>query len=377
MRLSQIEELQTAFRQRAKPLLGDLEPLASYHSSGNLREIERGGALLASGKVGCIVVAGGQGSRLGWSGPKGTFPITRSRHKSLFQLLLERKRAASKLYGCDLKLALMASPENEEETRKNTLGADLFVQDLAPFLDEEGRPVDQEGPTGNGDVLRHFYRSGIWQKWQKAGIEYVQLVPIDNPLADPFDPNLCGFHALNSADVTLKAILRERTDEKVGVVASSGGKLRVIEYFELPEEERVAFQEGLLKWRVAHITLFCFSMEFIERVQDASLPWHFATKNGLYKCERFIFDLLPHAKAPRVIVYPREETYAPLKNAAGENSPQTVQAALLEHDKRQFKRVTGCDVKHIFELDPAFYYPTPEFIAKWRGRSSDAPYIEP
>lgn len=372
-----IEELQTAFRQRGKPLLGGIEPLTSYHSSGDPREIERGQKLLSQGKVGVIVLAGGQGTRLGWSGPKGTFPFTSMRHKSLFQLLLERQRAASLLYKQPLKVAFMVSPDNESESRSQLPGFDLFVQKTAPFLDDKGVPVEKMGPCGNGEVLQNFYQSGLWQKWKNEGVETIQIVPIDNPLADPFDPNLCGFHSLSGADATLKGILRERSDEKVGVVGVKEGKLRVVEYFELPEEERLAFQGDLLKWRVAHTTLFCFSMNFVEKVKDVLLPWHFAEKNGLYKCERFIFDLLDLAEAPRAIVYPREETYAPIKNAVGENSPETARKALLAFDKRQFKRVSESEPPALFELDPAFYYPIPELIAKWRGRTSDAPYIEP
>lgn len=377
MQLSLIEELQIAFRQKAKPLLGGLEPLTSYYTSGNQKEIAWGQKLLSSGKVGCIVLAGGQGTRLDWQGPKGTFPLTRFRHKSLFQLLWERKKAASKLYGQDLKIAVMTSPLNEEDTRRALPGVDIFSQSMAPFLDEAANPTDREGPTGNGDVLRHFVDSGLWQKWKEAGIEYVHLMPIDNPLADPFDPNLCGYHALSGADGTLKGILRERADEKVGVVGSHQGKIRVIEYFELPEEEREAFQGNQLKWRVSHITLFCFSMEFIYRAKDISLPWHFARKNNLFKCERFVFDLLDAMKTPRVIVYPRPETYAPLKNAMGENSPESVRAALLEFDRREWQRVTGRETQAVFELDPSFYYPTADLIAKWKGRLPDLQYIDP
>lgn len=379
-----ISQLQQAFRQRSVSLIGSIEPLSSYHESGNAEEIEKGRELLSQGKVGCIVLAGGQGTRLGWEGPKGTFPLTRVRHKSLFQLICERRKAACKLYGAQLPLAIMTSPLNEEETKRHLdeigCSVDLFCQEMAPFLDEQGEPIDLYGPCGNGDVLRHFYEAGLWKKWKEKGIEYVHLILVDNPLADPFDPNLCGFHALSGGDVTLKAILREKAEERVGVVGCVKGKLKVIEYFELPEQERMAMQGQKLKWQVAHIGLYCFSMEFVQRAQRIALPWHFAQKQAggkqIFKCERFIFDLLDEAKAPRALVYPREETYAPLKNAKGENSPETVRAQLLEADRRQFSRISGLQLQGDYELDPAFYYPNAELMRKWSKRLPDAPYIE-
>ncbi len=341
-----MEELQLAFQQKNAASIDSVKPLSSYCQSGAACDIEKGQELLSQGKVGCIVLAGGQGSRLGWPGPKGTFPLLYGRHQSLFQLLSERRKAASNHYDRILPLAIMTSPLNYEETRYHLQMHgnvfDLFLQEMAPFLDEKGALAGIEGPNGNGEVLHQFYRSGLWTKWKKMGVEYLHVIPVDNPLADPFDANLCGFHALNPGEVVVKGIFRERPEEKLGVIGQKKRRVKVIEYFELPEEERIARQGKYLKWRLAHISLFCFHIDFVAHAQTIQLPWHFAKKQVegrlLYKPERFIFDLLSEAKQANVLVYPRTEAYAPLKNATGENSPETVRAALLQADRRQFAR---------------------------------------
>jgi len=346
-----------------------IEPLTHAFEPNDPTDCERGRQLLAAGQVGCLVLAGGQGTRLNWPGPKGTYPLTRFQKKTLFQLLCEKTRAASEEIGAPLPLAIMTSPLNHKETesylkKQGRFGLDvdqivLFEQEMQPFIGGPG-----SGPTGNGDALKLLVRAGIWQ-----GRSLVQVVPIDNPLANPFDATLCGFHDRQGADVTMKVIER-KGNEKVGVVGTEHGKIKVIEYFELPEEST--------GWKFAHITLFCFSMEFAKQVKDVQLPWHHAQKKGVTKRETFIFDLLDYAKEPRVIVYPRSETYAPLKNAEGENSPETVRAALLIADQRQYKKVTGVDVaKAVFELDPRFYFPSDALIKKWRGRPLPSqPYVE-
>lgn len=341
-----IEELQIAFRKKSLASIETVQPLSSYRQSGDSRDMEKGQELLSQGKVGCIVLAGGQGSRLGWPGPKGTFPLLYGRHQSLFQLLSERRKAASNLYDQMLPLAIMTSPLNYEETRCHLQMhgnvPDLFLQEMAPFLDEKGTPAGIEGPNGNGEVFHRFYQSGLWAKWKKMGVEYLHVIPIDNPLADPFDANLCGFHARNLGEVVVKGIFREKPEEPLGVIGQKEGRLQIIEYFELPEEEKIAQQVGHLKWHLAHISLFCFHIDFVERAQNIQLPWHFAKKQAdgrlLYKPERFIFDLLTEIETANVLIYPRSEAYAPLKNATGENSPETVRAALLQADRRQFAR---------------------------------------
>jgi UDP-N-acetylglucosamine/UDP-N-acetylgalactosamine diphosphorylase len=306
--------------KRVAPL--PVEPLTTYEQAGSLPAMD-------VRKMGCLVLAGGMGSRLGHSGPKGTAPVIDD--KSLFQLLFEKALAASR------PLAILTSPLNHAETKSylenhNWFGLSpdlvfLFQQKMLPLLDDEGNWFLEAparlavGPDGNGGALRAFEMSGIWEKWRCLGVEYVNVVPIENPLADPF-------HAeLQEGDVSLKSILRVDPEESVGVLFEKEGRIGVVEYFELPETDRHARNEdGSLRWKIANTGLLCFSMDFIQKIAGVTLPYHLARKNQKWKCETFIFDLLPHAEKCRVVLCPRETIYAPLKTA---DQLEGVRAALL------------------------------------------------
>jgi len=348
--------------------------MPAYTESGNPDDIALGRALIASGKVGCIVLAGGDGSRLGWDGPKGTFPLSLVKQKTLFQMLQEKVDAASHHFEIPLPLAIMTSPLNREITEKafeNYPGqVDFFTQNMAPILDENKTPLSEKRPNGNGEVLKCFTKAGLYEKWKKQGIEYLSLILIDNPLADPFDPNLIGLHAKKKADVTLKAIHRTSPEEKMGVIGQKEGRLCIVEYSENPPKE----------WTLANTSLFSFSLDFVAKTEDAPLPVHFAKKflgkEIIYKQEHFLFDLLPFAEQPQVLVYPREEIFAPLKSR---EDVGPVQRALLSRDQHSFARLTGHPPsEEIFELSAHFHYPTPELIEKWKERPlPSTSYVEP
>lgn len=341
-----------------------------YSKAGNFDDIALGRALIAAGKVGCIVLAGGDGSRLGWKGPKGTFPLSLVKQKTLFQMIQERVDAASHHFAYDLKCAVMTSPFNQEETRKAfPESVDLFAQNIVPLLDMDKKPMDESHPNGNGEVFKCFYASGLFEKWKAAGIEFVQTILIDNPLAEPFDPNQIGIHYKKGADVTLKAIERLNVSENVGVIGMKEGKICIVEYSENPPKE----------WNLANTSLFSFSMPFIEKVKDVDLPLHevkkFLHSKPVLKQECFIFDLLPHAEKLEVILYPRKEIFAPLKNR---EDVGPVQRALLERDRDCIHKLTGTSPKQIFELDARFHYPTEGLKEKWqRAELPPTSYIEP
>ncbi len=300
----------------------------------------KGEELLSQGKIACLILAGGQGTRLGTSLPKALFEVVHK--KTLLQLLCEKTAAASAAYNTALQMAIMTSTSNhqviEDYLEKNGYfglkksQVHLFMQDNAPFLNDEGdwfldsSGSFAQGPDGNGHSLRKLVEAGICKKWKEQGIESLIVLPIENPLADPFDAALCGDHALKNREATLKAIERSDPHEKVGVLVSSKGKLAVQEYSELPDH----FEAPL-----AHIGLFCFSLSFVEKVAQIELPWHLARKSygdqKIWKFERFLFDVLVHTQKSGVLVYPREEVYAPLKNL---ENLEKVQQALAAFDRR-------------------------------------------
>ncbi len=348
---SQLLSLQQELVNRDKSTPMEFSPCATFERSGNEEDRLRGERLLREGKVGCLILAGGQGTRLGFDGPKGAVPVTPISKKSLFQIFCERTKTA----GRKLPVCIMTSPLNHEQTIDFFKAHDFFglvssqlsffEQEMLPFLDDSGRwrlekpGKIAEGPDGNGHALRLFFEKGIWKKWKEQGIEYLNVIFVDNPLADPFDAEFIGLAARMGADAALKAVERISPDEKMGALAEIQGKLRVIEYFEIPE--------GRSDFTLSSTGMFCISMPFIERLcAQTPMPLHLSRKTAhllpidqltsqhthIWKCERFIFDLLDHVRSSAVLVYPREKIYAPLKNAIGDKSLETVQKALLSHD---------------------------------------------
>lgn len=394
-----------------------LTPFHEYTRSGSRSDFIVGKKLIAEGKVGCLIVAGGQGTRLGCSGPKGVVPVTQIKQKSLFQFLAERVLAAGTQVNRPLLIAIMTSPANHEETlqffEKNQFfglkksQVFFFTQEEIPLLDQDGNLFLESpsriamGPDGNAAALGLFVKSGIWDTWQRQGIEYVNYIHIDNPLVDPFDSELTGFHSRNDSSVIIKCIERLDPLEKIGIIINKNGRVGVIEYSEITPEERDARDaNGVLKHLCGNISAFSFDMDFIHDVGTkyyAKLPYHKAWKavkflnaNGdietpskpmAWKFERFIFDVLAYSDSAKSLLYPREECFSPLKNATGSDTVADVQKALQRHDRTAFAKITGItpDESQIFELSPQFYYPTPEILTKWKGKSlpKNISYIEP
>lgn len=398
--LEQIEALDVAHFHQQQILLQtpvnkemhSLEAFKEYAQSGNKSHFELGERLLREGQMGCLLIAGGQGTRLKFKGPKGMYPITPVEHKSLFQFFAEKVVAAGKQVQRLLPLAIMTSPINHLETwnffvANHFFGLEpeqvsFFSQAMSPFLDQQGnlfleeKDLIAEGPDGNGASLEHFVESGIWAKWHSQGVEYVNYVLIDNPLADPFDAELLGFHCEQQADVTVKCTSRRDVDEKVGLLVISDQTVHVIEYSEMPSHERIALNnDGNLKHICANLSLFCFNMDFINKVnkRKRKIPLHCALKAAksvgkeimAWKCEKFIFDVLPFAHKIKALLYPRERCFAPLKNASGKDSPEEVKAALQREAQRIWQEVTGQSANAPEELPAEFYYPTPQLLDKY------------
>ncbi|MFZ0564916.1 MAG: UTP--glucose-1-phosphate uridylyltransferase, partial [Chlamydiales bacterium] len=348
------------------------------------------------GRCACLLLAGGQASRLGCTGPKGCYPVSFVKKKSLFQLVAEKIKAASEQAGYPLQLAIMTSPLNHLETeaffvqnaffRLSPHQVSFFYQRMWPFLDFQGNLFLETpdrlgcGPNGNGEVFSRLCESGIWQKWEKMGVQMVNVLPIDNPLAAPFDQELFGFHARHQCEVTIKAAMRQESQEEVGVIGSQRNKPIVTEYSEMTES-------SLKKSLIANLGLYCFSMSFIDKVKNLSLPIHRAKKNvnrmgetvKAWKFEKFIFDVLPASDHSEVWLYPKERCFAPLKNFQGPNNIDAVQAALLSLDRHVYLNISGVEPPpdQAFELAAEFYYPTCVQLAKWEGQPlPNQPYIE-
>lgn len=382
--------------------ISPIEDVVEADFSDNAADALKGQRLIREGRLGCLLVAGGQGTRLGFDGPKGMMPVTAVKKKTLFQVFAERVLYSGSIAGRPLPVAIMTSPLNDDATRghfidNNYFGLEshqvtFFCQEMLPFIDDSGDYVLESpgrlarGPDGNGSSLYHFVHSGIADSWKRKGVDAINFVQVDNILADPFDPQLFGLHSRQGACVTVKCSKRLNEDEKVGLLVRTGRGVEVVEYSELPEglgSERN--EDGELRYNLANLSQFCFSLNFLESfVQNhwQSMGYHLAHKKAgkiyhqkcstspmVWKFERFIFDVLPYANNVQIVVYPRERCFAPLKNRSGPDSLGKVQQALQLYDRSAFARVTGKEpADKSFELDPAFYYPTPALLRRWKGK---------
>lgn len=350
-------KLQLDLYQDNKQSLQDLHPFDTSSTSGNAQRAEIGLSAAKKGQCGAILIAGGQGTRLGHAGPKGTFPITPIFHKSLFQIFCEKVKKASEKAGRDLPLAVMTSPLNDKLTRNFLDQHDyfglkksqvfFFTQTLLPLLNFKGqlflddRAQIAKGPDGNGSCFKEFVNQGIYAKWKELGIEYINTILVDNPLADPYDFELFGHLIETKSDLTLKSCKRLSPEEKVGVIVSQDNKPIVVEYHELPEE--LTFNQE----PSANLSLFALTLDFAHQASQLELPLHKASKKSnvfdfeaqklnyslganCWKFETYIFDILPHSSKTTVLTYPREKIFCPLKNKEGDFGPSMVRKSLMK-----------------------------------------------
>lgn len=341
-------------------------------------EIASGDRLLSEGKVACLLLAGGQGSRLG-APLKGAVGVSVIQNKSLFQVFAEKTFYAGRKYGRKFPLVIMTSLQNHEETvsffkNNNYFGLSedqvfFFSQQELPFCDENGDWITDsqgevlKGPDGNGRALHHLYQSGVLSQLQEKGVQHIQMLQIDNPLADPFDAGFIGFHHVREADISMISVTKESDQEKAGMLASDNGALRVVEY---TEKQNQSFS-------YVNIGLYCFTASFIEKLgkENLFLPWHMAYKkvDGQkfgWKFEYFIFDVFVYAKKFAVLIQPRSECFSPLKNATGDKSLDSVQRDLLLKDRKKYEEITHKTPPEKLELSFAFYYPRKGEEKSWK-----------
>jgi UDP-N-acetylglucosamine/UDP-N-acetylgalactosamine diphosphorylase len=331
----------------------------------------QGEAALAAGRVAAFTVAGGQGTRLGYDGPKGTFPVTPVLAKPLFQVFAEKLLAAGRRSGRPLHWFIMTSHQNHAATEAffaehRHFGLDpgrvhCFRQGRMPAVDFEGRILLEApgaialSPDGHGGSLRALDRSGALDLLAAEGVDILSYFQVDNPLVRCVDPAFLGWHLRRGSELSSKMVLKAYPDEKVGHFCTRGGHLVVIEYSDLPADlQRQTDAAGQLRYRAGSIAIHLLDREFVRRLAraegGAALPFHRADKkiptidssgrpvkperpNGV-KFELFVFDALPFARNPVVIETLRQDDFSPVKNATGVDSPQTCRDDQL----RQFGR---------------------------------------
>jgi UDP-N-acetylglucosamine/UDP-N-acetylgalactosamine diphosphorylase len=353
------------------------------------------------GKVAIVIVAGGQGSRLGFPHPKGMYPLGPVSGRTLYQIHADRVIAASTKYGKALPVYVMTSPATHEETKgyfeeNANCGLDdlsIFCQGTMPAVDAEtGKLILEEkdrlfmSPDGHGGTLAALDRSGSLADMKQRGIEWLFYFQIDNPMVAIDDPEFVGYHILSRSEMTSQVVAKVDPLEKVGNVVSVDGVLRVIEYSDLPDEQAARRNDdGSLAIWAGSIAVHVFDVAFLDRAKSSveALPFHRAHKkvpfvNGegratipdapnAIKFERFIFDLLPSAKNTLVVEVDEAEAFAPLKNAAG--APKDTEAtckAAMSSQHAKWLRQAGATVadEATVEINPRFAANAAEVAAK-------------
>jgi len=350
-----------------------------------------GEAALRNGEVGVVLVAGGQGTRLGFKGPKGAYPIGPvSENTPLFFYHARRVLAMSRRYGKPLPLYIMTSEANDADTRACFEARDFFglppkdvcffKQRMWPALDPGGKIILEKpwqiftGPNGHGGTVSALHKTGMLADMAKRGLTTLFYFQVDNPLVEIADPAFIGAHLRAQADYSLKLCEKRDPDEGLGVVVKRGGHYEMVEYTELTREQKNRrAKNGDLYFKYGSVAIHIFSLAFLKKQAAVAMPLHCAhkkipcvdargkcvepaTPNG-YKFEKFIFDLLPHAKNVVNLAFDRADEFSPLKNASGADSAETCRRDLSAKAARMLKEA-GVDVAPgtILELDPCLAF---------------------
>ncbi len=366
---------------------------------------------LRSGRVAAFTVAGGQGTRLGYDGPKGTFRVTPVLQKSLFQVFAEKILAAGRRYGRPLHWFIMTSHANHAATEAffaehRYFGLDrgrvhFFRQGRMPAVSFDGKILLETtsslalSPDGHGGSLRALERSGALDLMQREGVDTLSYFQVDNPLVRCIDPAFIGWHVMRGSEMTSKMVPKAYAEEKVGHFCAQNGKSVVVEYSDLPMAmQRETDANGQLRYIAGSIAIHVLDREFVRRMasgaEGVALPFHRADKkiptvdvagaavkpdkaNGV-KFEMFVFDALPFARNPVIIETLRADDFSPVKNADGVDSPKTCRDDQLRQFARWLKAngatvpvdASGLPATSI-EVSPLFGYDEDSFADAWRA----------
>ena len=350
----------------------EVEALPEFGGSAERRAEARarGEALLREGRVALMVVAGGQGSRLGFAGPKGLYPLGPVTGRTLFALQAQRIRRLRERTGAAIPWYVMTSEATDDATRSAFAEAghfglpprDVFFlrQGMITSFDFDGKLILERpdrifvNPDGHGGSLTALLASGALDDMERRGITTIFYYQVDNPLIEIGDRVLLGFHAQVGAQVSCKSLRKREPEEKMGVFARIDGRIGVVEYTEITPEQRDARERssGRLLFDAGNLAVHAFQVDFVRAVAAEAerwLPWHASAKkiptidasgapvepdqpNGL-KLERFVFDALRAAQQVCIVEAARDE-YGPVKNAEGGDSPSSSRRALSARYRR-------------------------------------------
>ncbi len=383
--------------QAALPSRAAIAPIPVQPRAVTPDVIARGEEALRRGEVAVLLVAGGQGSRLGSDKPKGMFPVGPVTDATLFRIHAEKVLAASRRYGRPVPLLVMTSPATHAETEAyfhahgffGLAPGDVyfFQQGTMPAVDlATGRLLLEApgrlflSPNGHGGTLTALAETAVLDAMEARGVRHVFYFQVDNPLVKVCDPAFLGGHVAAGSEASSKVVFKEQPGEKVGVLAVVAGRKAIVEYSDMPADmaaEREA--DGTLRFRAGNPAIHLFDVAFLRRVTGAGgLAYHVARKKVPYldtdtgltvtptvenalKFELFVFDALPLADRWLAMETGRAEEFAPLKNATGADSPASVRRAMsrlhagwLEGAGVAVPRAPDGDPLYPIEISPLF-----------------------
>lgn len=318
---------------------------------------EIGEQVIKQGHYAVITMAGGQGTRLGHNGPKGTYALdTVNGKKYIFEIIIDRLKKAEKQYNVTIPWYVMTSKENHQDTilfleKNNYFGYNkdkikFFKQGELPLIDTQGKIIldenakIKEAADGNGGIYEALSKSGMLQELKQNQIEWIFISGIDNILSNFVDPILLGLTIKENNVIASKSVAKANSQEKVGVFCRMNGKPKIIEYIDLPEEMAEELDEnGELMYGEVNIGTYLYNRSVLENLANAKLPYHAAFKksgyldaNGkfvepdepnVFKFETFIFDAFTRYDDMTIMRVKREDEFAPVKNRTGNDSPET------------------------------------------------------
>ena len=362
----QISELYKNKKKEIRFKESKIEPL-KYVDKAKLtteqkEELDKlGGEIIKSGEYAVVTMAGGQGTRLGHSGPKGTFKLdVYGKGKYLFEILTENLKEASQKYGVTIPWYIMTSRENNKETvefleKHKYFGYDknyvtIFKQGELPLVDKEGKLLIgkdlkiREASDVNGGTYASLRTSGALADMKERGIKWIFIGGVDNVLIKMVDVTLIGLARKQGTQIAAKSVVKANPHEKVGVFCRMNGHPKVIEYSELPEKmaEEVD-NNGELKFGESNIVCNLYTIDAVEKVSKEILMYHtdenrrevVPTEPNSYKFESFIFDAFEFFDDIAILRGKREDDFAPVKNREGVDSPKTAKELYEKYWNRQ------------------------------------------
>ncbi len=336
----------------------------------------KGDAAISRGEVAVLMVAGGQGTRLGFDGPKGCYELLPLSNMTLFEVFARKVKRVELEHNRPLPLYIMVGNHNEADTRNfweenDYFGLDaenvkFFAQGEMPALDENGNMLLAEGnriftsPDGHGGVLQALHDKGMLADMRERGIRYLSYLQIDNAMTPVADAAFIGLHIEEGAEVSLKVVRKTEPSERVGIYCLDDGVPGIVEYSEFSEVQSAERNDsGDLKYWGGSIAVHVFSVDYMNGLVESGtdLPLHAAFKKiphlnsdgvllepdgpNAYKFERFIFDTIPTAKKVVCLEVARDEQFLPLKNADGPHGPEGMRSAYINYWASAFEKVNG------------------------------------